>query len=101
MKAIAQVLYREVKGAGDDEEASGHADGVVVTLSMWQICGTDWRIRSHYLMETAVMIDREITVRSFTVETLGATEAEMIRSAIKTFDDLVAVHPAFGMGEQS
>ena len=48
-EATYQILYREVIGAGDDDEAQ-EDNGIAVTLSYWQK-GNDWRVRNHYMLE--------------------------------------------------
>lgn len=99
MNAEAKVLFRDIAGAGSDTEAN-QPDGVLVTLTKWTVLdGLETIARDHYILETSVMLDHRIEVHNFkAIECFWPTnaDAQMIRKAIRAFDDLVLTHPAFG-----
>jgi len=85
-----KILYREVQGAGDDNEAA-NPNGIVVTLSFWQ--SDDFLATSHYLTESKVMIDRQIVVDEAECVRTAYSDAKFIRKAIARFDQLKELSP--------
>jgi hypothetical protein len=91
MNTTMSILYREIAGAGTDDECS-EPDGVKVVLSHWESPDT-WNVPDHYLLYSVVLLDRKIAVEKFeVVKGYSYDDARMIREAIKLFDHLVEKH---------
>ena len=84
----AEILYREVVGDGDDTEEG--KNGIVVTLSHWTTT-TDYA-RNHYLLESRVMIDRDLVVDECELYFFQALP-KMIRKAVAKVDQLLELSP--------
>jgi hypothetical protein len=83
-----QILYREIIGAGDDNEHSIFGSGIIVTLSYWH-SDDGWKAPSHYLLERKVMLDRQISVDDIQVfRAFIAKHDKYIRRAIAEIDQL-------------
>ena len=95
-EATVSVLYRETAGCGSDSE-SNEADGVEVILTEWG-SGEEWRAKDHFIIQTIVLLDREMIVDSREVfyepVFVHYCESKMIRRAIEKFDQAVKAHPS-------
>jgi hypothetical protein len=88
MKANVTILYREIIGAGADDEAQD-PNGVEVTLSYWRTETKDWHVPSFYMIESKVMRGRRGVVDNCEIErTSYRDDADMIRKAIELVDEL-------------
>lgn len=82
-----RILYREIVGAGDDEE-SNEPNGILVTLSFFP--SDDWRAPAHYILHEVLMINRQYVTnnRALIVDQHWQSDSRMIRQAIKRMDEL-------------
>ena len=97
-KVTRRVLYHEIKGTIPVDGSTPQANGVEVQLTGY-FDPNDYD-PDIYLIQTAVITNGEYTMsttRAITQFTNGNPEtpsdSDLIRKAIKTFDDLVSVHP--------
>ena len=86
MKAKCKKLYSQSDGIDYGYQF------VLVKLCSWNN-GEDF---THYTLEKIVVLDGEDIVKSLSVFDWTNKESELIRLAIKTFDELKASHPILG-----
>ena len=93
MEATVEILYREIIGAGDDDEAQ-QSNGIAVTLTYWRVVNSDYRIRNHYMLERKVLINRRFVVDDITMQCEYINEhAKMSRKAVEMVDYLIEQNP--------
>jgi hypothetical protein len=74
-------------------------DRVQVTLRRWDYPNS-FDAAADYVLETNVMVDGEIVIHDFTAfDPWQHTDAEMQRTAIAKFDQLLASHPTLNKRE--
>ncbi len=90
--STCEIIFHESKAAGDDTEHNSCKDGIVVTLSFWY--SSDSRVRSHYLLERRVMINRKFIIDEQRLMGKGkSNHAWQIRTAIAEMDQLMQLYP--------
>ena len=92
-EATAQILYREVIGAGDDDENNNKENGIAVTLTYWSSSTRDFRLHNHYMLERKVMLNRKFIVDDITMQIENHSHSVMIRKAVEMVDYLIEQIP--------
>lgn len=82
MSTCAHILYHEETGIDAGDQA------VVAELRLWADDG-----HHDLVLETHVLVDRAPVVSGAKLLSPRLSEAQAIRHAIATFDNLVAAHP--------
>ncbi len=94
-KATYEILYREIIGAGNDNEANT-PHGIVVTLSRWSTANNAaWKVPDQfYLLQRTVMIDRDTVLDEIEmIRNAWNKDSQLIRKAIFLVDQLKELNP--------